>query len=175
MNLKENKQLAWILVIIAMLTSVMISGSISLSTQRRAVLNTFYDTMNDDLNTKSFYADNLVGIASRYIDQNSEYIVNMTQARDLLAKANTPKEKYMASLSITNAASAIYDLLGTKDLTQTDDRLRRSNYADILAVDDILKRSGFNTQVEAFNEQLSKFPASLISSIVRIEKAEYFR
>ena len=175
MNLKENRSLAWILVIVAMLASVMISGSISLSAQRRAVIKTFYDTMDDDLNIKSSYADNLAGIASRYIDQNSEYIVNMTQARDLLAKASTPKEKYMASLSITNAASAIYDLLGTKDLTQTDDRLRRSNYADILAVDDILKRSGFNEKVDRFNDELEMFPANLISSLTNVKKAENFR
>lgn len=175
MNFKENRLLAWILVVVVMIASVIISGNISLSSQRRKVMNSFYETMDKDLNTKSSYADNLSGIASRYIDRNSEYILNMDHARNLLAKATTPKEKYDVSLALTNAASSLYDILGTMELTATDDRLRRSNYADIIAVDDILKRSGFNEQVDEFNEQLERFPASLIASITNIDKAEYFR
>lgn len=61
MKFKENRALARILVVIAVIASVLISGHVSLSSQRRAVMNSFYDTMDADLNTKSAYADNLSG------------------------------------------------------------------------------------------------------------------
>jgi hypothetical protein len=175
MKFKENRTLAWILVIVIMITSVLISGYVSLSSQKKKVLNSFYDTMDNDLNTKSSYADNLAGIASRYLDSNSKYITDMSKARNMLLEAENPQENYVASVNITNAASAIYDVLGTMELTSTDDRLRRSNYADILAVDDILRRSDFNQNIDKFNEELDKFPASVISSLTNIEKADYFR
>ena len=138
-------------------------------------MNSFYETMDADLNTKSAYADNLAGVASRYLDRNSEYITNMAQARDMLLNAKTPAEKYAASVKITNAAAALYDVLGTMSLNETDERLRRSNYADIVAVDDILKRTSFNQDVDKFNSQLALFPANVIASITGIDKAEYFR
>ncbi len=175
MKLKENRSLAWILVVIVIVASVLISGYMSLSSQRRKVMASFYDTMDNDLTTKSAYADNLSGIASRYLDRDSIYITNMAQARDMLLNAATPREKYLASVSITNAAAAIYDVLGTKDLNETDERLRRSNYADIVAIDDILKRSSFNQMADEYNEQLNRFPANLIASLTGIDKAEYFR
>lgn len=175
MKFKENRALAWILVATVIIASVLISGSVSLSSQRRKVMNSFYDTMDNDLNTKSSYADNLSGVASRYLDRNSEYINNMSDARDMLLNAKTPNEKYAASVSITNAAAALYDVLGTINLNDTDERLRRSNYADIIAIDDILKRSSFNQDVDKFNEELNKFPANVIASITRIKEAEYFR
>ena len=175
MRLKENRALAWISVVIAVIASVLISGHVSLSLQRRAVMNSFYDTMDADLNTKSAYADNLAGVASRYLDRNSEYITNMAKARDMLLNAKTPAEKYAASVKITNAAAALYDVLGTMSLNETDERLRRSNYADIIAVDDILKRTSFNKNVDTFNSQLAMFPANVIASITGIDKAEYFR
>jgi hypothetical protein len=131
--------------------------------------------MDADLNTKSSYADNLSGVASRYIDRNSEYIVSMEEARDMLLNAKTPREKYLASVSITNAAAALYDVLGTMSLNETDERLRRSNYADIVAIDDILKRTSFNKDAEKFNNELNIFPANVIASITGINEAEYFR
>jgi hypothetical protein len=117
----------------------------------------------------------MAGIASRYIDANSEYITDMSQARAQLLDADTVREKYLASVAITNAASALYDILGTMELTETDDRLRRSNYADILSVDDILSRSSFNSNVEEFNTQLTAFPANILSAVTGVEAAEYFR
>ncbi|MFA5341811.1 MAG: LemA family protein [Clostridia bacterium] len=175
MKFKENRSLAWILVVIAIIASVLISGHVSLSSTRRKVMNTFYETMDTDLSTKSAYADNLSGVASRYLDRNSEYITNMTKARDMLLNAKTPNEKYAASVKITDAAAALYDVLGTKELNETDERLRRSNYADIVAVDDILKRTTFNQDVENFNNELNMFPANVIASITGIDEAEYFR
>jgi hypothetical protein len=71
MKFKENRPLAWILAVIAIIASVLISGHVSLSSQRRNIMNSFYDTMDADLNTKSSYADNLSGVASRYIDRKS--------------------------------------------------------------------------------------------------------
>jgi hypothetical protein len=117
----------------------------------------------------------MAGVASRYLDRNSEYITNMAQARDMLLNAKTPAEKYAASVKITNAAATLYDILGTMSLNETDERLRRSNYADIIAVDDILKRTSFNKNVDTFNSQLALFPANVIASITGIDKAEYFR
>ena len=175
MKFKENRPLAWILAVIAIIASVFISGHVSLSSQRRIVMNSFYETMDADLNTKSSYADNLSGVASRYIDRNSEYIVSMEEARDMLLNAKTPREKYLASVSITNAAAALYDVLGTMSLNETDERLRRSNYADIVAIDDILKRTSFNKDAEKFNNVLNIFPANVIASITGINEAEYFR
>ncbi|HPB16117.1 MAG: LemA family protein [Clostridia bacterium] len=175
MKFKENRPLAWILAVIAIIASVLISGHVSLSSQRRNIMNSFYDTMDADLNTKSSYADNLSGVASRYIDRNSEYIVSMEEARDMLLNAKTPREKYLASVSITNAAAALYDVLGTMSLNETDERLRRSNYADIVAIDDILKRTSFNKDAEKFNNELNIFPANVIASITGINEAEYFR
>ena len=175
MKFKENRPLAWILAVIAIIASVFISGHVSLSSQRRIVMNSFYETMDADLNTKSSYADNLSGVASRYLDRNSEYILNMAQARDMLLNAKTPKEKYAASVKITNAAAALYDVLGTMSLNETDERLRRSNYADIVAIDDILKRTSFNKDAEKFNNELNIFPANVIASITGINEAEYFR
>lgn len=175
MKFKENRPLAWILVIICVIASTLIGSYVSLSSKRTEVINSFYDTMDTDLNTKSSYADNLAGIATRYIDASSEYITDMSQARTQLLEADTAREKYLASVAITNAASALYDILGTMDLTETDDRLRRSNYADILSVDDILSRSSFNSDVEKFNATLTAFPANILSAMTGVETAEYFR
>jgi hypothetical protein len=175
MKFKENRPLAWILVIVCVIASTLIGSYVSLSSKRTEVINSFYDNMDNDLNTKSSYADNLAGIASRYIDADSGYITSMTQARTQLTKAETAREKYLASVAITNAASALYDVLGTMELTETDERLRRSNYADILSVDDILSRSSYNSDVEEFNAQLTAFPANILSAVTGVEAAEYFR
>lgn len=175
MKFKENRPLAYILVALALILTLLISTKTKLVSKADKVMVLFHEEIGYDLNTKSAYADNLAGIASRYLDRNDALFANMSEARDTLLEAKTPKESFRASAKVTDVAANFYDKLGVLELSQADDRLRRSNYADILAIDDILRRSDFNKKVETFNKELDAFPAIFLRQIVGIEKIDYFR
>lgn len=169
MNFKSRKT-AKLVVAATILVSSLASGYIQLNQFQGQVNKAYYqaDGVNEYLTNKVQVADNLVVIASRNevsSEAVSRAIVNLNgakikQAKELSAQLDEAFNEMIAALEQAplNATDYAYlDKLST-DFTAAQDRLERSDY--------------FANEAKV-KEDISKFPASLISKLMGFNLETY--
>lgn len=164
--------------------SIPFGGYRSLNKLYKEVNRTFYQGVDgdglgieNDLNNRIDNSYNLVTIAKKYIDAEDEVIKNTLDARDALVNSDSISEKYKANLRLTEAVEELYTVLGEENLnlSEQDKSYRRSLYSNLTSRNDTISHDGYNDKAADFNHTLEEFPASLISRLVGINKAELFR
>ncbi len=188
-----NKKLAIAVMVLMIVISIPFGGYRSLNKLYKEVNRTFYQGVDgdglgieNDLNNRIDNSFNLVTIAKKaYYETEDEVIKNALDdaikntlsARESLVNSDTISEKYRANLKLTEAVEELYTALGneTLELTEQDEKYRRSLYSNLTSRNDTISHDGYNDKAAEFNNTLGEFPASLISRVVGINKAELFR
>ena len=179
-----NKKIAIAVMLLMIIISIPFGGYRSLNKLYKEVNRTFYQGVDgdglgieNDLNNRIDNSYNLVTIAKKYIDSENDVIKNTLKAREELVNSQSIAEKYRANLSLTEAVEELYTALGDESLglSDQDKTYRRSLYSNLTSRNDTISHDGYNDKAAEFNSTLESFPASLISRLVGINKAELFR
>ncbi|WP_426350004.1 LemA family protein [Alloiococcus sp. CFN-8] len=179
-----NKKIAIAVMLLMIAISIPFGGYRSLNKLYNQVNRAFYQGVDgdglgieNDLNNRIDNSYNLVTIAKKYIDADNAVIENTLDARDSLVNSKSISDKYKANLRLTEAVEELYTALGAEELklTDQDKSYRRSLYSNLTSRNDTISHDGYNDKAAEFNNILEGFPASLISRVVGINKAELFR
>ncbi len=118
---------------------------------------------------------NLLETVKGYAKHEKEVFENVTKARSMLMKADTPHEKAQADNMLTGALKSLFavaesypDLKASDNFKDLQDEL--SDTEDKVSY----SRQFYNSNVLAFNTKIQTFPASLIASQFGFKAYEFF-
>lgn len=172
MNLFKNKAFAIITMIVMIIASILIGSHRSLTGVSVDASNVFINGTNgdgmgiqNDLNQRFELSGNLVKIAGNYLDMNNSIFKTISDSRNSLTTAQTPKEKYNANIKLTEAVNELYTLLGKENLSDKDERYRN----------DTIGHDKYNEYAKKFNDTLKQFPANILSKLTFVKPLELFQ
>jgi len=128
----------------------------------------------NDLNERVNLAYDLVTVAKRNLNATDETIVAVLSARDALIGAKTIPDKYKANVKLSEATAALYELLGTKPLSEADARYRKNIYNNLTSRNDTISHDPYNAEALSYNQALNAFPANILKLITFAHKAPLF-
>lgn len=182
MNLLKNKSFAIIVMTIMIIASILIGSHRSLTELSINASNVFINgvagdgmSIQNDLNQRLELSSNLIKVSDNYIDASNQIFKTISDARNSLTTAETPKEKYNANIKLTEAVNELYNLLGKKNLSDKDGRYRSSIYSDFSSRNDIISHDKYNEYAKKFNDTLKQFPANILSKLTFVKPLELFQ
>lgn len=118
---------------------------------------------------------NLLEAVKGYAKHEKEIFENVTKARSMLMKADSPSEKAQADNMLTSALKSLFavaeaypDLKASENFKDLQDEL--SDTEDKVSY----SRQFYNSNVLAYNTKIQTFPASLIASQFAFKAYEFF-
>lgn len=171
----------------AVLAAILIFGTVfgswrSLTGQRRAVTEAFYNGTDGsgygiatNLDLRVEYARNLCKIAGDY-DVAPQCQAVEKACRELETEEDFD-DKYEANQALGAAVEALDRALQQKSLSQEDESFRKSLTADLSSYEMRIDKlaSDFNSQARRFNQQvLGSFPAKLFGELTDVEEVEEY-
>ena len=181
MNKLDNKRFAVVGMIVLIVLSVFIGAARSLYPMRSEAQQIFFEGIDkdglgiqNDLNKRIELAYNLVTIAHKYCDSDTDEIKAVLSARDELTKSDSIKEKYRANVSLTEATEDLVNDLSSYSLSDKDERYRKEIRDDLASRNEIISSDGYNALASSFNSELSAFPASIIGRLIGVRPLELF-
>ena len=132
-------------------------------------------SIQNDLDYRVELAHNLTTVAKRYLDSDDNAVVAVLKTAQALSDANGPAEQFDANQELTAASTDLYEALGKIELSEKDEKYRRSIYADMNSRNDTIGNDPYNQLATEYNQKLEGFPAGLLSGLTGVKKAELFR
>ena len=114
-------------------------------------------------------ASNMLVVSERYLEEDHELVQSFRLARNNLANAETPKEKYYFK---TDLLEEIYRMNSFKDelgMSEADNQYFIEILENIESSRRIIRNNKYNIIAADFNDQLRRFPANIISFVRGVE------
>lgn len=182
MALKHNRGLAWLLCGMMIVVAIFGLGGYRLARQYQQTSEAFYLGVNGDgfsidrdLQTRADSAYNLYTVASRYLEANDPTLTALLAAREQLLGSESISDKYLANQALENAAMAVYDLLGTYPLSESDAAYREGLISEMRSANATISHDGYNQLATDFNQQRAAIPARWIAALWGLDALQYFR
>ena len=180
----ENRPVAWIVLALAVVLSIIFSGGGALRSVRAQALDTFHFGVNgdslciyNDLKARADCAYNLADTAARYDSIPQEEIDRVVKAAEELD--NTDDDDIVAlgraNDALDRAVESLYTEIENAALSEKDATFALSQYKEFTSRGLTISRDGYNGQAEAFNELLGGFPASLVGMFSGVRELPLFR
>ena len=162
MKLLKKRPAAILIMIAAMLLSVFIGGRRSLDAERERIQEYFYTipdgySIQSELDYISATVNNFKTVATRYIEADDAYIVQLNEARAKLSAAETVSDKHEAAGELHAIVTALYGHLDPArfpKMNSTDKSFRQSLYDDIVSAMQRIEENAYNRMADEFNEML---------------------
>jgi len=181
MNKLDNKRFAVAGMIVLIILSVFVGAARSLYPMRSEAQQIFFEGVDkdglgiqNDLNKRIELAYNLVTVARKYCENDTEEIKAVLSARDELTNAGSIKEKYRANVYLTEVTEDLVNELASYSLSEKDEKYRKEIRDDLASRNEIISSDGYNAAASKFNSELSSFPASIIGRLVGVRSLELF-
>jgi len=171
--LSAQRALAWVLLPVLALGTVIIRGGHDLRVLRAEVTRAYANT-SQDLGILADNAYNAGIVAARYIVDSDEMVQALAQAREVLLAAQGPREQYAAHLYVRQCFDALDARFAEYALTEADVSHMRGIRANIISAAFTMETSSYNAVAAAYNELLTGFPGGLIRLAGQAERVEAF-
>lgn len=178
----ENRTLAVILTVVAILLSLVIGSHRSVAAQGREVVEKFSTgiqysgySINSDLEDRMDYAQQLAKIAQRY--DLSDQAKAVSDAVSTLYTAGHGHACYVANRELTDAVELLNGALNEAGLSTQDEQYRLEAYRNFVSCNDTISREAalYNRLVYTFNEEiLDAFPTGTLAKLTGVEELEAF-
>jgi len=132
-------------------------------------------SIQNDLDYRVELAYNFTTVAKRYLNPDDPAVVSVLTARQALMDAQGPAQQYDANMELTTASTDLYEVLEGLELSEKDEKYRRSIYADMTSRNDTIGNAPYNQLATEYNQKLDRFPANFLSRLTGVEPAELFR
>ena len=178
----ENKKIAWAVLAVSVVFSLLFGGYRSLSSEYRQAERIFYDGVEgdgvgilSDLSAREDAAYNLATIAKRYLDEDDPAIQAVLDARSKLGAASSISERYTFNEALTEAVNDLSLQLEGCSLSEKDESYRAGLMAELKSRQMSIGYDGYNAAAAEYKSLTKSFPASLIAGIFGIDSLELFR
>lgn len=166
---------------LAIVCAIFIGGGRSVSALRKRVTDVFTLGENKDglgiageLQTIATLAANMLTMAEKYLPDGDAALENLRAARQTLAESDTPKESYRACADLEQAMQALYHRLGQEALSDRDQQYREGFILQMNSSLNIIRHDAYNDAAQAYNDEISRFPASVFAGLFGIGRLEYY-
>lgn len=178
----KSPRTATVLMTVMIIAAILLGGGRSLRALGRGVEDIFWNGVDgdgigvaSDIGKNRDDGYNLLSVARNYpvagdvLDELEDAVEHLDRAgRDI-------EELYQANAALTRAATTVYEELGRQALSERDETYRQSLYHNILGRNDTMRRDGYNTAAQEFNQKLTRFPANLLRVVTFVNPAPLFR
>ena len=181
-NFLENRSLAIVLTVMAILLSLVIGSHRSVAAQGRVVVEKFSTgiqysgySINSDLEDRMDYAQQLAKIAQRY--DLSDQAKAGSDAVSTLYTAGHGHACYVANRELTDAVELLNGVLTEAGLSTQDEQYRLEAYRNFVSCNDTISREAalYNRLVYTFNEEiLDAFPTGTLAKLTGVDELEAF-
>ena len=181
-NFLENRSLAIVLTVVAILLSLVIGSHRSVAAQGREVVEKFSTgiqysgySINSDLEDRMDYAQQLAKIAQRY--DLSDQAKAVSDAVSTLYTAGHGHACYVANRELTDAVELLNGVLTEAGLSTQDEQYRLEAYRNFVSCNDTISREAalYNRLVYTFNEEiLDAFPTGTLAKLTGVDELEAF-
>ena len=130
--------------------------------------------IQNDLEERSAAAYNMTVIARNYLSEGDAVIQAVLEAREELAAAEGPGEKYEADQELETAVKDLKAKLEGLELTEKDAPYPQRLYTDFLSRGETISHDPYNSLAADFNEALKEFPANILSRLTGVKELELF-
>ena len=182
MSMMYNRKLAAGILVLCVIGTILLGGGHSLKAARERQAQLFRDgtggdgnSIANDLHMRCEAGHNLITVARRYMDANAEEISELSEALSTLEGALTVREAYEANYAVTLAADHLYGALSSRELSESDRKLASGQFTEMTSRNQTISHDGYNEEARAFNDQLGRFPTSVIAAANGIQPLELFR
>lgn len=183
-KINENRPLAWVVLAIVVVLSIIFSGGGALRGVRAQALDVFHYGVNgdslciySDLMARVDCAYNLADTAARYDSIAQESIDKVNEAAEELDKTNDSDIAALnaADDALDRAVESLYTGIENARLSDADATFALSQYKEFTSRALTISRDGYNGYAEAFNEMLGAFPASVVGMMSGVRQLPLFR
>lgn len=178
----KNPRTATVLMAVMIAAAILLGGGRSLRALARDVEDIFWNGADgdgigvaSDIGKNRDDGYNLLSVARNYplsdgaLDALEDAVEHLDRAgRDI-------ESLYQGNAALTRAATTVYEELGLQALSERDETYRQSLYHNILGRNDTMRRDGYNTAAQSFNQKLTRFPANLLHVVTFVTPAPLFR
>lgn len=178
MRFSENRKLAFLILAIVVAASLFFGGGGALLDLRDEIVVQYSagsESISAELTEMRQNADTMASIARKYDDANAEILAEMTAAIQALNEAETVDGQYEASVRLYAAMENCYSDLTGLELSEMDAEDVRYKYKNFNSALLRISHDPYNERAAAFNEELSRFPASLLGSLRGVKPLSLFR
>lgn len=179
MKLWENRKLAWAVLALAVVLTILFSCAAGLRRERSRALDVFYEgTQGDglsaynDLQKRAECAYNLLTLATKYDKNDTEGAKALTAARRALLDAQEIGEMAEANAALTEALALVRSESGSYGMNEQDSRLFERQVTEMVSRGETISHNDYDPQAARFNERLSGFPRGVVSALMGIEPLE---
>jgi hypothetical protein len=180
MALAENRLLAWAVFAIVAASSILLSGSSRLKSERSIVMDIYCAPQGiyADLSARAEAAYNLCEAAKIYPVIDDTLINSILDARGSMLEAMKDREACAdhssADVRLNDAVALLYGELSAAGLNDSDIAFARKQHAEFIGRGLTISRSDYNASAESFNKIINRFPASLIGMICGVKRLDLF-
>lgn len=167
---KENRPLAWLVLVLAVVAGVLGIGVWKLRGVADVPLDYYRQNMQADFTARETAAQTILGVAEAELGADDAKVQTANAALAESQAATTPGEKYAAGTKLETALGIVYNALpqAARDPQKSAAQLA---WSEFVSRTDILSHSmeQYNTYAAAAEKTLRGFPASLLAKIAGID------
>jgi len=180
MRFIENRRIAWVVLVVCILCSIVLLGGGGLSAARKDAevmfLSGEYATgvrysMDAYLDNSSASARMLAETARLHLDDEAAIDAVFTAA-DALEESDDINARYPLYKDLSASVESLYAQLIAAGAEEETDVL--ISYGDFKGAADRMERDPYHELAQKFNKDLSSFPANLIGSLFGVEKLDTY-
>ncbi len=185
MRLTENRRLAWIVLVVCIVGSVVGLGGAGLARERGHLEEVFYNGASQEGRTGRNSMD-------AYLDRSAECVqVMMYEGKLLLGEENAIAlemeqvwadfadnenldERYAAYTRLQSLSDQLYNAIYAEELTDAQRVNFKRAYDDFWGSDKYIRLDPYRKQAADFNNHLKKFPANLVAGLYGVSSMNSF-
>lgn len=167
---KENRPLACLVLVLAVLVGVLGIGTAKVRGMAGTALDYYNQNMAADFTARETAAQTILGIAGQELGEDDAKVQAAASALAESQAAATPAEKYTAGTKLETAVGIVYNALpqAARDPQKSAAQLA---WSEFVSRTDILSHSmeEYNTYAQAVQDTIKGFPASLLARLAGVD------
>lgn len=165
----------WLFVIIILIVAYVVLAYNRLVTLKNRVRNAWAQ-IDVQLKRRINLIPNLVETVKAYAKHERETFKIVTEARNILSRARTIREKAKANSSLESALKKLFAVAENYPQLKANENFKLLQ-EELSATEDKIAyaRQFYNDSVMMFNTAVEKFPTNIIASLFNFKKAELFQ
>ena len=184
MRLSENRVLAWGMLAVCVLGSVVGLGGASLVRERNALSNVFYDgvesqdtgrySMDAYLDRAAECAQVMAAEAQLYLGNDCAAAADMLETLGGFGDDDTLDMRYSAYTQLQKDSDALYNAMYAAELSDAERVNFKRAYDDFWGSDKYIRKDPYREMASEFNDRLKGFPAGAVAAIMGVEEMSSF-
>lgn len=184
MKVLSNRKVAWAVLVVCVLTSIIGLGGGSLAADRKDAMRVFNDGIDDSFAVRfsmDAYLENCASyteiMAQEYrlhVDRNSDLAANVLEIASLIGDGDDLDNRSSSYKALCHAIENLYTDFHAANVSKKDGELFDNAYANFQGEISKLKFDDYHAIAEKFNRSLDVFPANAVAALLGIDDLNTF-